>query len=68
MREALTSSGLDEHRALSCERLVADGRIVVGVHALSLPETKDAREILERHGDALIHPVEPDATEPAGAP
>jgi hypothetical protein len=51
---ALVGAGMSEYRAKHFERLVKDGRIVVGVVAETEPERQNVAEILDDHGGKLV--------------
>lgn len=57
---ALTGAGFNEFRAKRFERLVKNGRVIVGARALTVPERKMIERVLKDHGGELVG-VRPDA-------
>jgi hypothetical protein len=53
---ALTGAGLDEYRARSFAEIVDDGQIIVGAHALTVPEQSEIVRILEERGGTIVAP------------
>jgi len=51
---ALVGAGMSEYRAKHFEKLVKDGRVVVGVSTETEPERHDVEEILGDHGGSLV--------------
>lgn len=51
---ALVGSGMSEYRARQFKKLMKEGRIIVGVHATTVPERRNILEILEKHGGKRV--------------
>lgn len=55
---ALVGSGLSEYRARRFEKLVKEGRVIVGVVAETVAERTNVVEVLEAHGGELVRAAE----------
>ena len=51
---ALVGAGMSEYRAKHFQKLVKDGRVIVGVNTETEPERHDVEEILTDHGGDLV--------------
>lgn len=51
---ALVGAGMSEYRAKHFQKLVNDGRVIVGVLAETEPERRNVEDVLDKHGGKLV--------------